>query len=118
MPYGLLADLLVLLHAGFILFAALGGLLCLRWSRVALIHLPAVGWSGLVELAGWICPLTPWENELRWRAGEIGYGGDFIGHYILPLIYPAELTRNLQIATGLGVLALNALVYTYIWRRR
>lgn len=105
MPYGLLADLLVLCHAAFILFAIAGGLLCLRWPRAACIHVPAVIWSAIVELAGWICPLTPWENEWRWRAGEAGYGGDFIGHYLLPLIYPTGLTRTVQIAMGLGVLA-------------
>ncbi|MDP6699830.1 MAG: DUF2784 domain-containing protein, partial [Candidatus Latescibacteria bacterium] len=70
------------------------------------------------ELAGWICPLTPWENRLRWQAGETGYGGDFIGQYILPLLYPAGLTRGVQIALGLGVLALNAAVYAYVCRRR
>ncbi len=112
MLYGLLANLLVLLHAAFILFAIIGSLLCLRWPRAILVHLPAVLWSAVVELAGWYCPLTPCENELRWRAG------DFIGHYLLPLIYPAGLTRAVQISLGLGVLILNVLAYIYIWRKR
>ena len=118
MPYGLLADLLLLFHAAFILFAVAGGLLSLRWPRAALVHLPAVTWSAVVELAGWYCPLTPWENELRWHAGAAGYEGDFIGHYLLPLIYPSGLTRTVQISMGLGVLALNLLAYGYVWRRR
>ena len=116
--YGLLADLLVLLHFAFILFAIAGGLSCLRWRRAAYVHLPVVGWSALVELAGWVCPLTPWENHLRWQAGETSYDGDFIAQYILPLIYPAGLTRYVQIALGLSVIALNAAVYVYVWRRR
>ena len=118
MPYGLLADLLILLHAAFILFAVAGGLLCLRWPRAMLAHLPALLWSAIVEMAGWICLLTPWENALRHRAGESGYAGDFIGHYLLPLIYPSDLTRSLQIALGLGDLALNLLIYGYVWQRR
>ena len=117
MLYGLLADQLVLFHAGFILFAALGGLLCLRWPRAALGHIPAVLWSATVEIAGWICPLTPWENELRRRAGALGYTGDFIDHYLLPFIYPQDLTRTVQIALGLAVLIINLLVYSYVWRR-
>lgn len=118
MPYGLLADLLVLFHAAFILFALAGGLLSLRWPRAALVHLPAVTWSAVVELAGWYCPLTPWENELRWHSGAAGYDGDFIGHYLLPLIYPSGLTRTVQISMGLGVLVLNLLTYGYVWRKR
>ena len=118
MLYVLLADLLVLLHVAFILFAIIGSLLYLRWPRAIFVHLPAVLWSAVVELAGYYCPLTPWENELRWRAGEAGYAGDFIGHYLLPLIYPAGLTRAVQISLGLGVLILNVLAYSFIWRKR
>jgi len=115
---GLLADFLVVLHFAFVVFAVLGGLLCLRWPKAAWLHLPAVLWSGLVELAGWICPLTPWENWLRSRAGETEYAGDFVARYLLPVLYPADLTRGLQIALGILVLALNALIYWRVFKRR
>lgn len=111
---GVAADALVLCHLAFILFVVFGGLLVLRWPRWAWLHLPAAFWGALVELAGWICPLTPLENVLRFAAGESGYTGGFISHYLLPLIYPAGLTREVQWLLGAGVLALNASVYGFI----
>lgn len=113
----LVADLVVLLHFAFIAFAVAGGLLVLRWRRVAWIHLPAATWAATVALAGWICPLTPLENALRRAAGEAGYSGGFIEHYVVPLVYPAGLTRELQLVLGLGVLALNLAIYAAVWRR-
>ena len=108
----LAADLLVLVHLAFILFVALGGLLVLRWPRLAWLHLPAALWGALVELDGSIvCPLTPWENALRLAAGESGYGGGFIEHYIVPLIYPPGLTRAMQLWLGAAVLVVNGLAY-------
>src|SRR5574341_667317 len=83
MPYVLLADLVVLVHAGFILFAALGGLLVLWWRRMLWLHLPAALWAMLIELFGWVCPLTPLEVALRRAGGAAGYGGSFVGHYLL-----------------------------------
>lgn len=117
MWYRFLGDILILLHLAFVLFAVCGGLLCLRWPKVAWLHVPAVLWSGLVELAGWICPLTPWENWLRYRGGESGYSGDFIQHYILPVLYPADYTRGLQITLGILVLVFNLLVYGYVFKK-
>ena len=117
MWYRFLGDILVLLHLAFVLFAVCGGFLCLRWPKVAWLHVPAVLWSGLVELAGWICPLTPWENWLRYRGGESGYSGDFIQHYILPVLYPADYTRGLQITLGILVLVFNLLVYGYVFKK-
>jgi hypothetical protein len=114
----LAADLLVLVHLGFILFVAVGGLLVLRRPRLAWLHLPAVAWGALVELAGpIICPLTPWENALRLAAGEAGYAGGFIDHYIVPLIYPPGLTRGMQISLGIAVLLVNGLAYGTIIAR-
>lgn len=119
MVFRLLADAVVLLHLGFVLFVVLGGLLVLRWPRLAWAHVPAALWGGAIELGGWICPLTPLENELRERAGAATYEGGFVEHYLLPLLYPAALDRDLQTALGIGVLVLNAAVYTWIgWRRR
>ena len=117
MHYGLLADLTVLLHAAFILFAVLGGLLAVRWPRIAWLHLPAVLWAAFIEFSGRICPLTPLENHYRELAGENGYTGGFIEHYILPVIYPAGLTRNIQLGLGLGVLVVNIVAYGIVVRR-
>ena len=119
MAYSLAADLLVLLHLAFIVFVALGGLLVWRWWRVVFVHLPAVIWAVLLEFNGWLCPLTPWEQQLRHAAGEGGYTGSFIAHYLLPLIYPAGLTRNAQLLLGIGAILVNLLIYGWLlWRRR
>lgn len=116
--YGLAADAVLALHLAFILFVLLGGLLALRWRPVIWCHLPAAAWGALTELTGWICPLTPLETWLRRRAGMGGYEGGFVEHYLLPLIYPAHLTRELQIALGLMVILLNAAVYARVLSRR
>ena len=107
----LAADAVLLLHLLFIVFAVLGGLLVLRWPRLAYLHVPALLWGVTVEWMGWICPLTPLENALRMAAGEQGYSGGFIEHYIWPLIYPAGLTRGTQIVLGFALLAINAVIY-------
>jgi len=113
-----LADGVLLLHLLFIVFVVGGGLLVLRRPRLAWVHLPVALWGAMIEFAGWICPLTPLENALRSRAGEAGYGGGFIEHYLLPVVYPGVLTREIQIGLGLGVVVINAVVYTLVWRRR
>ena len=117
MPYRLLADLTVLVHAAFILFALGGGLLALRWPRIVWLHLPAAVWAAFVEFSGRICPLTPLENHYRELAGETGYTGDFIDHYLLPVIYPVGLTRGVQLWLGIGVLAINVIAYALLLRR-
>lgn len=115
---GFLADVLVLLHFTFVIFVVLGGLLVLKWPKVAYWHLPAAIWGALIEFSGWICPLTPLENKLRRAGGEGGYTGRFIEHYILPVLYPSELTRELQIAIGIGVVAVNGLFYALLLIRK
>jgi hypothetical protein len=114
----LLADLTVLLHLAFVLFVVLGGLLVARWPRVAWAHLPAVAWGACVELAGRVCPLTPLENWLRAQGGGSAYGTSFVEHYLLPLLYPASLSRELQCALGAGVLVVNGAVYAVVLLRR
>lgn len=109
--YLLLADAVVCLHMGFVLFAVFGGLLALHRRAWLWLHVPAVLWAAFVEFSGWICPLTPLENRLRAKAGAGVYSTDFIEHYLIPLLYPAHLTRTLQIALGIGVLTVNAAVY-------
>lgn len=111
MSYATAADLLIGLHLCFILFVAVGGLLALRWPRLVWAHLPAAIWGASIALGGWICPLTPLENSLRRSAGEAGYTGGFIEHYLVPLVYPQGLTREMQIGMGIAILAVNALAY-------
>lgn len=118
MLYRLSADLVALLHFAFVLFVVLGGLLVLRDRRLAWLHLPAAIWGALIEFGGWICPLTPLENRLRWRAGEAGYSGGFIEHYLLPVLYPDGLTRPVQVGLGLAVVVINLLVYGSLMARR
>ncbi len=114
----LLADVLVVLHLLFILFVVLGGLLVLRWPRLAWVHLPVATYGVLIEMVGWMCPLTPLENRLRLEAGQAGYAGGFVEHYIIPVVYPPGLTPALQMVLGLLVLAVNAGVYALAIRRR
>ncbi len=117
MLYGALADLTQLLHFGFILFVGAGGLLIARWPRLAWLHLPAAAWGVAVEIGDIVCPLTPLENHFRQLAGKAGYTGDFIGHYLLAVIYPSGLTRPGQIGLGLLAIAINLVVYTWLVRR-
>ncbi len=113
-----LADAVLLAHLLFIVFALGGGLLALRWSWMPWIHLPALAWGATVEFTGWICPLTPLENALRRAGGAAGYTESFIERYLLPLIYPGELTRELQFVFGGLLLLINIVVYAIVWRRR
>ena len=113
-----LADLTVLLHVAFVAFVVLGGLLVVRWPRVAWVHLPAAAWGALVELTGWICPLTPLENYLRTQGGGAAYSSGFVEQYLVPLLYPASLSRELQYALGTLVVLLNAVIYAAVLRSR
>jgi hypothetical protein len=117
MFYQLLADLVVVAHLLFIIYALLGGLLGLwkRWSL--LIHVPAAVWIGIIEFQGWICPLTPLENRLRSAGGAAGYGGGFVEHYLIPVIYPPGLTRSMQFVLGGVAVAVNVAVYSFVLRR-
>ena len=111
-----LADVIVLVHVAFVAFVALGGLLVLRWPWLAWAHLPAAAWGAVIEFTGWICPLTPLENELR--GGAALYAGDFVARYLMPLLYPEGLTRNAQLGLGVLVVIVNAAIYLHIMRRR
>jgi hypothetical protein len=115
--YSPLADVVLVLHVGFVVFVALGGLMVLRWPRVAWAHLPAAVWGVAIELGGWICPLTPLENRLRALAGETTYHGDFIARYLMPVLYPEGLTREVQLALGLAALVGNGAIYALVARR-
>ena len=118
MAYRILADTVLVIHLGFILFVVAGGLL-VPWRRgIAWVHLPAAAWGALIEFMGWICPLTPLELWARSRAGATGSTGGFIEHYLLPVVYPSALTREVQILLGALVLIVNLAVYAWIVRRR
>jgi Protein of Unknown function (DUF2784) len=115
--YRWLADAIVLVHVSFVAFVMLGGFLALRWRRVVWVHVPAAIWGVLIEYAGWICPLTPLENSLRAKAGEAAYSGDFIGHYVLRVLYPAGLTTLVQVVLGSFALVVNLVAYALLIRQ-
>ncbi|MEW6519711.1 MAG: DUF2784 domain-containing protein [Thermodesulfobacteriota bacterium] len=120
MPYRLAADLLVIIHLLFIVFVITGGFLALRWPRLTYLHIPAAMWGALIEFQGWICPLTPLEQQLRQAGGQSAYSGGFVEHYVEPVVYPAGLTREMQIIFGFMVVTINLLAYTWLlmrWRR-
>lgn len=117
MPYSLLADLVLILHATSILFVVFGGLLVF-WRRLLIwLHIPAALWGILIEFRGWICPLTYLENDLRAASGGSGYAGGFIDHYLVPLVYPPALNHEIQVLLGLAVLFINAVIYFMVWRK-
>lgn len=122
MLFSWFADLVVVFHLTFVVFVACGGFLALQRPRAAWLHLPAFAWGVAIECAGWICPLTPLENRLRMEAGEAGYSGGFIEHYLLPILYPAGLTRPAQWVLAAILVACNVVVYALVlrrlWRRR
>jgi hypothetical protein len=113
-----LATGVLVLHLAFVLFVVLGGILAVRWPRVAWVHLPAAGWGAWVEFAGWLCPLTPLENALRRQAGLARYESGFVEQYLLPILYPAALTRELQWGLGASVLLVNVVIYAWALRVR
>ena len=117
--YGLAADAVVAIHFLFVVFVAAGGLLVIRWPRLVWVHLPCALWGAAISFGGWICPLTPWENTLRAMAGQGGYAGGFIENYIVPILYPADLTREMQFGIGAAVIVVNAVAYAVLyWRMR
>ena len=118
MWFRFLADLTVIVHLAFVLFVVFGGLLVLRWRRVAWLHLPAAAWGAWIEFAGWVCPLTPLENWLRERGGRPAYTSSFVERYLIPTLYPDSLSREVQWVLGGLVLLVNGLVYLIVLRRR
>jgi hypothetical protein len=118
MIYRWLADLVVVVHICFVLFVIFGGFLLRRWPGLIYAHIPTAIWGVIIEFAGWICPLTPLENSLRMRGGGVGYRGDFVDHYLIPILYPHGLTRNIQGLLGALVLVINVVAYVLYFRAR
>jgi hypothetical protein len=118
MVYRLLADATVVLHLLFVVFVVFGGLLVLRRPWIAWVHLPAAVWGAWIEFAGWICPLTPLENWLRQQGGRPVYASGFVEHYIVPVLYPAALSTEIQWMLGGLVLLINFAIYGMVLRRR
>lgn len=115
--FSLLADLVILFHVCFVLFALLGGIFVLKWKWVMWLHLPAAMWGAWIEFTGWICPLTPMENWFRKGGGSQSYQGSFIEHYVTPFLYPAGLTHDIQIFLGLFVVLSNSVIYGLVFYR-
>ena len=116
MIYRLLADAVFSIHLAFVVFVVIGGFLALRWRRVVWLHIPTALWGAAIEIGGWTCPLTPLENWLLRRCGEAGYPGGFIEYYIAPIVYPAGLTRPIELLLGGCVILVNIVAYTLFWR--
>jgi hypothetical protein len=114
---GLLADAVLVLHLAFVVFAVAGAALVAWKPWVAWLHLPAAAWAFLVEANGWVCPLTPLEQQLRRAAGEASYSGGFVERYIVALLYPAGLTPRIQAVLAGVVVIVNAALYAWVWRR-
>jgi len=112
----LLANAVLLLHLAFVFFVLFGGLLALKWRSTIWFHLPAAAWGAFIEFSGWVCPLTPLETWLREQGGAQVYEGDFLGHYLLTLLYPDNLTRPAQLMLGLFVIAMNTAIYLWLWQ--
>lgn len=117
MIYRLLADLILIFHFCFVLFAIFGGLLVLRWRWMWKLHLPALVWSFLVQYFVWICPLTDWENYFRRLGGDAGYEGGFIEHFISAILYPGVITPQIHLLLAVSLVIFNLLVYAFLFRR-
>jgi len=117
MWYWIAAHLVVVLHLGFVCFVVLGGFMVWRWQWILFLHIPAALWGALIEFQGWVCPLTPLEQQLRQEAGQAGYSGGFIEHYLLPVLYPSSLSREVQMFLGTCVVVINAAAYGWLVSR-
>lgn len=119
MLYSFLSAATVIFHALFVLFVVFGGFLVVRWRRLAWLHVPTAIWGVVIELAGWVCPLTPLENYFRARAGEGAYRGGFVEHYVIPVLYPGDLTQRTQVLLATFVIVVNAVAYALVlrWKR-
>lgn len=117
MLYRILADLVLTVHLSFIIFVIIGGFLLLKNKKWMIIHLPAIIWAIILEIKGWICPLTPIENWFRGKGGQEIYKQSFIEHYLIPIIYPDKLTRRFQITLVCSIIIINVALYLWVYRK-
>jgi len=118
MIWSAIADALVVVHFAFTAFVIFGGFLTWRWPRLALAHLPALAWGCWIEVSHSICPLTPLENHWRHLAGEAGYRGGFLAHYLVRVLYPPALTWHIQQELAVLLITINVVAYAGLIRRR
>lgn len=115
--YLFLSNLVLTIHLAFVIFVLFGGLLVWKWRKIAWVHLPAAVWGSTVEFSGWTCPLTLLENWLREQAGETGYHAGFVSEYLLPVLYPNDLTHDVQHSFGTIVVITIISMYGWLWYR-
>ena len=118
MIYRVLADLILVTHFAFAIFTVLGGVLILRWQSLLWVHLASVFWGVVIQWANLTCPLTPLESYLREMGGEGGYRGGFIEHYVSMILYPENLTVELRYLLVIVLIAVNLIVYGYVFLRK
>ena len=116
--FGVIAQAVLVVHAAFIVFVAVGGFLVLRWPKLAWIHVPCLVWGVAIVIGGWICPLTPLELALRERAGMPLYSGGFMDQYLMPWVYPEQVGQGVKIFLGLLTAAVNVVIYLRVYARR
>jgi hypothetical protein len=118
MLYEFAAEIVLLIHFAFVVFVVLGALLALRWPWAAVFHIPLAAWGAATEFFGIVCPLTPLEQQLLRLAGEAGYSGEFIDHYLARILYPEGLTRSRQLVLGAAAVGINVVLYACVLLRR
>lgn len=118
MIFRLVADGVLALHLAFVLFVLLGGILAIWWRWFPFVHLPAAAWGVWIEISGGVCPLTHLENALRIRAGQAGYAESFVAYYLLAIIYPSGLTREIQFVLAGVVVGVNLAIYGWVFLRK
>ena len=113
--YELAANLTLIIHFAFILFVIFGALLFFITTKIIFIHIPAFIWGSYIELTHSICPLTYLENWFLHKANLTTYSEGFIQNYLMPIVYPASLTKDLQIYLGIALILINIVIYAFIF---
>ena len=112
--YEITADLLLIIHFTFLLFVVFGALLIFASIKIIFIHIPVVIWGSYIELTNSICPLTYLENWFLHKANLTTYSEGFIQNYLVPIVYPMNLTKDLQIYLGITLIVINMIIYGFI----
>ena len=113
--YELAADIILIIHFLFILFVIFGALLFFVAKKIVFIHIPAIIWGSYIELTHSICPLTYLENWFLHKANLTTYSEGFIQNYLVPIVYPMSLTKDLQIFLGISLIVINIVIYAFIF---